>query len=195
VGTNSRVTLLPIGPGEPQLIPTEGLEHVQNGSARFLPDGVHIVLNGNEPTRGVRGYRVDVKGGKPKPVTPEGMEAQLPSPDGQWVLAQAPDSPLVLCSLQTGEIRPIPGIVREDNVAEWTPDSKALYVYGQYQRPVRIERLDLKTGTRSLVREIFPSERFGVISVDPVSMTRDASEIAFSYYQNLTSLYIVNGLR
>ena len=31
--------------------------------------------------------------------------------------------------------------------------------------------------------------------MDPVAMTRDASEIAFSYYQNLSSLYIVKGLR
>ena len=95
----------------------------------------------------------------------------------------------------TGEIRSIPGIQREDNVAEWTTDGSALYIYRQYQRPVRIEHLNLRTGARSLVREVFPSERFGVISVDPVAMTRDASEIAFSYYQNLSSLYIVKGLR
>jgi eukaryotic-like serine/threonine-protein kinase len=195
VGKNPRVTLLPIGPGQPQTIPTDGLEHVQNGSARYLPDGTHIVLNGNEPGYGVRAYKLDLVGAKPLPITPEGLEAQIPSPDGRWILAQAPDSPLVLCSLETGEIRAIPGINREDNVAEWTPDSSAIYVYRQYHRPVRIERLDLRTGARSLVREVFPSERFGVISVDPVAMTRDASEIAFSYYQNLSSLYIVKGLR
>jgi serine/threonine protein kinase len=195
VGKNPRVTLLPIGPGQSRSIPTGGLEHVQNGSARFLPDGLHIVLNGNEPGRGVRGYKLDLTSGNPLPITPEGTEAEIPSPDGHWMLAQAADAPPVLCSLDNGEIRPIPGIDRQDNVAEWTSDSSGIYVYRQYQRPVRIERLDLKTGARSMVREVYPSEKFGVISVDPVAMTRDASEIAFSYYQNLSSLYIVKGLR
>jgi eukaryotic-like serine/threonine-protein kinase len=195
VGKNPRVSHLPIGPGQPRIVPTVGLEHVQNGSARFLPDGTHIVLNGNEPGHGVRGYRLDLAGGKPIPIMPEGMEAQVPSPDSRWIVAQTPDSPVVLCSLETGETRPIPGVHREDNVAEWTSDSSGLYVYRQYQRPVRIEKIDLRTGTRVLVREVYPSERFGVISVDPIAMTRDASEIAFSYYQNLTSLYIVEGLR
>lgn len=195
VGKNPNVTLLPIGPGQPRAIPTQGLEHVQNGSARFLPDGAHIVLNGNETGHGVRGYKLDLVGAEPIPITPEGMEAQIPSADGNWILAQAPDSPIVLCSLTTGEIRAIPGLEREDNVAEWTEDSSGLYVYRQYRRPLRIERLNLRTGARSLVREIFPSERFGVISIDPVAMTRDASEIAFSYYENLTSLYIVKDLR
>jgi hypothetical protein len=195
VGKTPSVKLVPIGPGQPQVIPTDGLEHVQNGSARYLPDGAHIILNGNEPGHGVRGYKLDFAGSKPVPITPEGLEAQIPSPDGRWILAQAPESPLVLCSLETGEIKAIPGLERDENVAEWTADSSALYVYREYQRPVRIERLNVRTGARSLVREVYPSERFGVISVDPVAMTRDASEIAFTYYQNLSSLYIVKGLR
>ena len=69
----------------------------------------HIVLNGNEPGRGVRGYKLDLTSGNPLPITPEGTEAEIPSPDGHWMFAQAPDAPPVLCSLDTGEIRPIPG--------------------------------------------------------------------------------------
>jgi hypothetical protein len=136
VAAKSKVTLLPIGPGGARDIPTKGLEQVQNGSAHFLPDGEHIILNGNEPGRGVRGYRLDLVGGKPVPVTPEGMKAQMPSPDGRWILAQAPDAALVLCSLVTGETHAIPDIDQQDNVAEWTPDSSGIYVYRIDQRPV-----------------------------------------------------------
>lgn len=195
VAAKSKVTLLPIGPGGARDIPTKGLEQVQNGSAHFLPDGEHIILNGNEPGRGVRGYRLDLVGGKPVPVTPEGMKAQMPSPDGRWILAQAPDAALVLCSLVTGVIHAIPDIDQQDNVAEWTPDSSGIYVYRIDQRPVRIERINIHTGGRTLIRSLYPSEKVGVISVNPVAITRDASEVAFSYYQNVTSLVVVKGLR
>jgi len=33
-----------------------------------------------------------------------------------------------------------------------------------------------------------------VITISPVVVTPDASEVAFSYYQNITNLYIVKGL-
>jgi len=194
IGSTPKVSLLPIGPGQARDIPITGLEHVQNGSARFLPDGNHLVLNGNEPGHGLRAYRIDMVGGKPLPITPEGTEAEIASPDGKWILAQAADSPLMLCSLKDGQIQAIPGIDPQDNAAEWTPDSAGIYVYRVDKRPIQIERIDINTGARTLVRSVYPSEKVGVISVKPVAMTRDASEVAFSYYQNLTSLYIVKGL-
>ena len=42
-----QVTLLPIGPGQSRAISVTGLEHVQNGFARFLPDGHRFAINGN----------------------------------------------------------------------------------------------------------------------------------------------------
>jgi eukaryotic-like serine/threonine-protein kinase len=195
VGSDPKVTLVPIGPGPARDIPILGLEHVQNGSAHFLPDGDHIVLNGNEPGHGVRGFRLDLTGGKPVPITPEGMEIQIPSPDGRWILGRKPDAPLVLVSLADGEIRPMSGLEPQDNVAGWTTNSDGLYLYRIDRRPLQIDRVDIRTGTRTLARNVIPSEKMGVISISPVVMTADASEIAFSYYQNITSLYIVRGLR
>ena len=194
VGSTSKVTLVPIGPGQARDIPILGLEQVQNGSAHFLPDGEHIVLNGNEPGRGVRGFRLDLTGGKPVPITPEGMEIQVPSPDGHWVLGRTPDAPLVLVSLANGEIRPLPGLEPEDNVAGWTTTSDGLYLYRFDRRPLHIDHVDIRTGVRSIARNVLPSEKLGVITISPVVVTPDASEVAFSYYQNITNLYIVKGL-
>ena len=195
VTPDNKVTLVPIGPGQAREIPAAGLEHVQNGSAHFLPDGQHIVLNGNEPGHGLRGVRLDLVGGKPVPITPEGMEIQVPSPDGQWILGRAPDAALVLVSLVNGQTRALPGLEPEDNVAGWSEDSSGLFLYRIDRRPLQVERLDIRTGARSLARTIYPSEKVGVITISPVVMTHDGSAIAFSYYQNLTSLYIVKGLR
>jgi hypothetical protein len=34
-----------------------------------------------------------------------------------------------------------------------------------------------------------------VVSISPITMSHDASRFAYSYYQNLSVLYIVTGLR
>jgi eukaryotic-like serine/threonine-protein kinase len=190
-----RVTLLPIGPGSPRDVPLEGLEHVQNGSAHFMPDGQHIIVNGNEKDHLVRGYLLGLNGGKPRAVTPEGIAAFRVSPDGRFVNANGPNSTLVLCSVETGSIAPIPGIESGDTSAQWSADSSALYVYRFGAMPVRIFRLDIHTGKRTLVKELQPSTHAGVVSIAPVTMSPDAKRFAYSYYQNLSSLFVISGLK
>ena len=55
-GNPERLTLLPVGPGQPRDVPLPGLENLQNGSARFLADGKRLVIDGNEPGRPARTY-------------------------------------------------------------------------------------------------------------------------------------------
>jgi len=189
-----RVTLLPIGPGAPKDVPIVGLEHVQNGSARFMPDGKHIVVNASEPNHPVRGFLLDIEGGKPRPVTPEGIAAFRISPDGHYVAAHGANASLVLCSMDTGVVAPIPGIEPGDTSAQWSADSKALYVYHFGEMPARIFRLHIHTGKRTLVRELEPSQHAGVVSIAPIVMSPDATRFAYSYYQNLSTLYVISGL-
>ena len=85
-GSNPRkVTLVPTGPGQPRTIATPGLD-IQNGNIHFLEDGKHITLNANEPGHRERTYLVDFEGGKPVPITPEGITSGLVSPDGQYIV-------------------------------------------------------------------------------------------------------------
>ena len=60
---------------------------------RWFPDGKRFVFSGNEPGRGVRLYVQDVSAGKPKAISPEGVDATAfaVSPDGQTVLGIGPD--------------------------------------------------------------------------------------------------------
>jgi Tol biopolymer transport system component len=190
-----RLELLPIGTGQSKDVPLTGLEHVQNGAARFMPDGQHVIINGNEPGHSVRGYLVDLAGGQPRPVTPEGVASLLISPDGRYVTAQSPGSAVVVCSVENGATQKIPGMDVADTAAQWSQDSSALYVYRTGRAPATIERLDLRTGRRTPVTEITPSEAAGVISIGPITMSRDGSRFAYSYYQNLSVLYVVSGLQ
>jgi hypothetical protein len=190
-----RVTMLPVGPGQARDIPVKGLERVQSGSAHFLPDGAHILVNGNQAGHGTRGYVLDLVDGKPHPVTPEGVEARLVSPNGRWLLAQPPDGPVMVYPLPGGSPRDVPGLTAEDQPAQWGADSASFYVYRVRERPVRVERVQIATGKRTLVRELRPSDRQGFVSLNPLVMTVDGREFAYSYYQNISSLYVVRGLK
>ena len=44
----AQITLFPTGAGQPRTINVSGLQHIQNGWARFLPDGQRLSVNANE---------------------------------------------------------------------------------------------------------------------------------------------------
>jgi eukaryotic-like serine/threonine-protein kinase len=188
-----RLKLLSVGPGQSREIALPELERLQNGS-HFLPDGKRIVINGNEPGHPGRTYVVDVTGGKPQPITPEGIYATLPSPDGKFLAGETADRKLDLFPLDGGPVRPIPDLEPGYVLAHWSADSKALYVYRTGELPLKIQRLDIATGKTKPVRELVPPDLGGVVSIAPVITNLDASEFAYTYYQTFSVLYVVSGL-
>jgi len=189
----AQITLVPVGPGQSRRIDLPGLERLQNGT-HFLPDGKRIVVNGNEPGRRGRTFVVDVSGGKPQPVTPEGVYATLPSPDGKYVAGENADHKLALFPLEGGPPHPIPATDPGYDVAQWSADSQALYVFRKGEVPLKIQRLEIATGSVKTVRELVPADSGGVVSIGPVITNVDASEFAYSYYQALSVLYVISGL-
>jgi Tol biopolymer transport system component len=189
----ARLKLLSVGPGQSREIALPELERLQNGS-HFLPDGKRIVINGNEPGHPGRTYVVDVAGGKAVPVTPEGIYATLPSPDGKFLAGETADRKLDLFPLDGGPVRHIPDVERGYVLAHWSADSKALYVYRTGELPLKIQRLDIATGKTKPVRELVPADLGGVVSIAPVITNMDASDFAYTYYQTFSVLYVVSGL-
>jgi Tol biopolymer transport system component len=189
----ARLKLLSVGPGQSREIALPELERLQNGS-HFLPDGKRIVINGNEPGHPGRTYVVDVAGGKAVPVTPEGIYATLPSPDGKFLAGETADRKLDLFPLDGGPVRHIPDVEPGYVLAHWSADSKALYVYRTGELPLKIQRLDIATGKTKPVRELVPSDLGGVVSIAPVITNVDASAFAYTYYQTFSVLYVVSGL-
>jgi serine/threonine protein kinase len=200
-GSNPRVTLVPTGPGQPRTIAIPGLD-VQNGNVHFLGDGKHIALNANEPGHRERTYLVDFEGGKPVPITPEGISDGLISPDGQYVLRvdaaggavyptnggpprriREPRPPIATrFSLQPG-FTPV----------QWSEDNSSVYGYLP-GIPAKVYKVNLVTGENVLVQELQPEATDGVVFIAPVVVTRDGSRFAYSYYQVLSVLYLISGL-
>jgi dipeptidyl aminopeptidase/acylaminoacyl peptidase len=194
-GAPEHVTLLPIGTGQPRDIPLPGLEHVLNTPAHFFPDGKRILINGNEPGHAVRSYVVDLSGENRRAITPEGVVGRLVSPDGQNVASLDARTVLLICPVSGGEPRSVPGLDAGFTPAQWSEDGSALYVYRDGELPARIYRVDIVTGKIQLVRELTPYGHAGVVNIAPVVMTRDASRFVYGYYQTLSVLYVISGLK
>ncbi len=193
-GSPEHLTLFPVGAGQPREVPLPRLERLLNGAVRFLPDGQHIALDGNEPGKSVRTYITDLSGAQLRTITPEGISALMPSPDGKYLAGARGKDGVVLFPVNGGQSRTVAGVDTSYVAAEWSSDSKALYIYRPGDVPVNIYRLDIATGKKELLRELVPADRAGVVSLGPVICTQSGSEYAYSYYQTLSVLYVVSGL-
>ncbi len=193
-GKDSRVNLLPIGPGQPRAVPIGNLE-IHTGASRFLADGKRITVTANEPGHGLRSYLLNVDGGKPVPITPEGVAGAIVSPDGQLILGES-GSNLAVYSTSGGPPRAIPGLESNFRALQWSEDNSAVYGYVPGQSiPAKIYKLDLTTGRKTFIKDLQPESNTGVVIVSPVVVNRDASRFAFSYYQVYSVLYEISGLK
>jgi Tol biopolymer transport system component len=194
-GSPGRVTLVPLGPGQARVIAITGLEHIENGVAHFLGDGKRITLNASESGHGVRTYLVDFEGGKPVPITPEGITGGLISPDGQYILHVDDAAGVAVYPTAGGGSHPIPNLERGFVPVQWSEDNSSVYGYLPDQIPTKVYKVNLVTGEKSLVQELQPDTTVGVVYIAPVVVTRDGSRFAYSYYQVFSVLYLISGLR
>lgn len=145
----------------------------------------------------MRLYIQDFKGGKPRAITPEGVNAYALaiSPDSELVAAVGPDQKGYLYPVGGGEARPIPGLATGEEPIEWTADGHSLYIYRPGELPAKVYRLDLATGERTLWRQLMPSDPAGVERIGPIRITADGKTYVYGYHRNLADLYLVEGLK
>ena len=190
------LAIYPLGVGQTKHIPVEGFS-VRN--AYFHPNGQEIVLFASESGHGSRIYRMNRAGGRPRPITAEGVNGNRacgPSPDGRHMPGfSVSDGELRLYPLEGGEPRAIPGVMSDDRLDGWTAGGNALFVHRTGELPARLMRLDYETGKRELVREVAPADRAGVSSSFGIVPTPDAKAYAYSLSQMLHELHLVEGLK
>jgi len=166
---------------------------VQNGFARFLPDGHSFAINGNGAGQATRCYLVDIATGKAKPTSPEGITCGVFSPDGQFMTATT-NGTTTIYSLRGGTARPIPNLHPDFTPIEWSNNISLLYGYHFGEFPSRVYKAEIASGKETLVKELRPGVPAGVVLVAPVIASRDGKRFAYSYNQTLSLLYLISGL-
>jgi Tol biopolymer transport system component len=188
----SQFVLIPIGPGEPTVLPRGNVELDARSLPHFFADGKRILYGAAEPGRPRRCYVQDVEGGEPRPVTPEGTAGcVVPSPDGKFVIAR--DG--MLYPLEGGKPQRVPGLAASEHLVQWSADGKSIYVRNLDELPAKVYRLDLATGHRQLWKEFAPSDPAGVPPIVWISISPDGKSYVYSYDRVLSDLYLVEGLK
>jgi len=195
VSSPGQMSLLPTKAGEPRQLANDVINHFW---ARWFPDGVRILFGGNEPGYGVRLYVQDLAGGKPRPITPEGVSgfpSYVVAPDGKATAAIGPDGQGYLYPVEGGEPRPIPGLTSAYAPIAWSADGRSLYISGGGERPAKVYLLDIATGQRRLWKQLMPSDTAGVDLIFPMWVTPDGRGYVYGYRRILSDLYLVEGLK
>jgi hypothetical protein len=199
---NSETTLalLPTGPGEPRSLDLSGVHPVGPGNVlsqvagTFFPDGRRALVAGFEEGGGKRLYVLDLAGGRPRPIGPEGAfftdGAHGVSPDGKYIAAFGPDETAHLIPVDAGPDAavPIPGAARGEEAIRWCPDGRCVFVIGEGWN---IYRLDVRTGHRELwksFKNVDPSPNY-------VLPTPDGRWYVYNYYRYRSNLFLVDGVK
>jgi len=188
-----QLVIYPTGPGEAKRLPRAALEAFQTAS--WFPDGKSVLVCGSEPGKASRCYAQEIAGGLPRAVTPEATTNGSVSPDGSQFLYSKPGGAWFLQGVAGGTPRTVPGLTPDDLVIRWSADGHSVHVLRPASMPFRIERLDVASGRRVLVREVAPADRTGVLSSPGAALTDDTRSYAYSYERTTSQLFVVEGAR
>ncbi|MBN8232820.1 protein kinase [Corallococcus macrosporus] len=192
-GERMEYLLLPTGAGEPRPLSLAPVATVL--TARWFPDGRRLLLRATEEGHRARLWVFEPGAGAPMPITAEGTGFDTAiSPDGARLAAVDAGGNLRVLSA-TGEARStVPGRFTHQSVVGWDASGEALYLRS-VSLPVRISRVDLKTGASTPhltvpARGVLP----GLISVMTLALSADGKFYAYSYNEALSRLFLVEGL-
>jgi dipeptidyl aminopeptidase/acylaminoacyl peptidase len=190
-GPKTTLTILSTGAADPPKIPFSGLHYER---VEWFPDAERILFIGNEPGKPPRTFVQNKNGGKPTPITPEGLRATRVSPDQKFVTV-AKGGKLNLFPVDGGELKPIADLERGESVIRWSADGRYLYLQKILEPSVLlINRLEVKTGRKERWRELKTPDPVGV-QIRDVVLTPDGTAYAYTYQRDISTLYLADGLR
>jgi len=190
-----RLTELPTGAGDARTISTGD---VQVQYARFFPDGQKILELGN--AAGANGQRLwvqDINGGKPRPISPEGVDSLINraiTPDGKRVAAVDPDGKIVTYPIDGGEPASVPGTTAGERPLTWLPDGKSLLL-AQGGAPNVVYEVEASTGKRKLFRTLPVPDGARAEDLGFPIFSADFKSYVYGYTRIVSDLYVVEGLK
>lgn len=184
--------LVPLGPGEPQQITHDAIEH---DDARFLPDGKGVAFTGFEPGHKPRIYVQAIGSESPRAISPEGVQGKISTADGKFVFGFSDGVALYPVDGQ-GAPGPVPGIHPDESIASISPDGRSVLVVSAVkQTSLEVYRVDLTSGRRELFKKLGPADPIGLTMYPAGLFTPDGKYYVYSYSRSLGELYAVDGLR
>ena len=148
---------------------------------------------GTEPGKQPRCYLVPIAGGAPQPITPEGVRAAWPAPDGRTLLVHGTNGYEVR-TIGTDAHTPVPGFRAADAVIGWNDDHSIAVSVGNAV-PLRIDSIDIRTGARAHVRDIAPPDNGGVYELMVTQWTDAGRSYVYHFGRTLDVIFVAKETR
>jgi len=184
----SHLILLPVGAGESREIGPAGMRYE---SVEWFPDGTRLLVTASEAGHPVRSWVASMQGGKPKPLTSEGVRATRISPDGKSYLVSGKGE-LQVIPIDGGAASQLCDLQPNESVVRWSLDGHYLFLRQTDRRSIRISRLAVATGRKEPLRELKVPEA-GAEFYGRFFLSGDGKAIAYSFQHDLANLYVLNG--
>jgi serine/threonine protein kinase len=191
-GKPMTAALLPTGAGEARKLSVAPVQLGAYSGGCFFFDGRRILIEGVEEGHGNRLYVLDLAGGVPRPVTPEGVRLSdgmhTVSPDGLFVAAQGPDHQAWLYPLDAsgGSARRLPGLSPYETPVRWSSDGKTLYFWDS--------TMDVPSGRKRPSKEPRPPDP-SVDNITTILPGSDGKSYVYGYTRYVSELFLVDGLK
>ena len=183
--------------GLPQTIDVGPIDSVT--AAGWLADGRLVVELTPQPGEAAAVFVRAKDGGPLTPLLPANVHLRgrrLFAPDGERLAAVDNAGAHLVCTVPaTGApaCTPLPGTTLDEEVAGWTADGKAVFVYRRYPVPVRVEKVDVATGRREFVTDLRPASA-AVSGLDRLFVLPNGA-MFYNYGNARSALYVISGLK
>ncbi|MGH9409995.1 MAG: hypothetical protein ACRD1V_11135, partial [Vicinamibacterales bacterium] len=195
VPSSDQIVLYPTGPGDPVKLPKGPISRYASILGWF-PDGRRVVVCGTAAGQPPRCYTQDVPNGTPVPVTPDNTTGALLAPDGRTLLIRTAAFAFEVTTIGS-RTPPVEakGITPDDIPFAWTSDGRGVVVEAGIHIPARIEKVDPLTGQRTPIMTMAPPDLAGVTLVFPSQWIDDGKGYVYTYFRELSKLFVASGVR
>jgi eukaryotic-like serine/threonine-protein kinase len=187
-----QVALHPIGTGESRRLPVGDIVNLDH--LNWFPDGKHLLLIGATEGQTLRTFEMDLEGGKPQPLGLPDFIGRAVAKDGKRIAGRNAFGEAVVFDRETQKAQVVPAIEPQEAFDEWTEDGQALFVSSGTPVAVRMYRVEVATGKRTLLHTVELSEKAGSMLRLRLQYNENSKTYVYDTRRILGSLYVVEGL-
>ena len=191
------VDLTPTGPGENRKLRVPGL--VAHEAAGFVGNDGRIFVTGRDAAGKRATWLTDIAGAAPRRLPlPEGyiLMQNTFSPDGGHFVTSCPEKGVsCLYDTGTGDSVPVRGAQKGWWPVGWDARGRLYFRDRSKLLPETLWRVDPATGRATLVAELAPRDRAGVLAVMGVLVAGDGGAWTYNVMRRLSELHVVTGVK
>jgi eukaryotic-like serine/threonine-protein kinase len=184
--------IVPTGPGQTRVLRAAGMSYV---TARWFPDGQHLLVSAQEPGHTPSLFVQGLDGGAPRRLLDDAVAGAV-SPDGRTVATIDRAGVIALTPVYGGRPRLVRGVPPGASLLRWSDTNRYVFLQADNLFPARILKFDLETGRAEAWLMLGPSDMAGVRRNNGyIALSPDGRSYCYSYVRFLSTLFVVEGLK